>query len=477
MDEERLDSEMTFKTFGMLATFAATVMFTPAHGLPFSPLADAAAMVMVPSEDGSGCARFSVLSAQLIRMEHSTTQRVTAERLDWVFQDNATQFVLNRRRVVPAWNHTLIHEPFSMALGAGRLARITTTALTLTYDPAGDGSFSRTSLTVLITSTKATWAFGADPMTEGQSLLGSIRTLDWVMHGLWEDGHHCCDDTAYPQWLNCTWMDQHPLAWTGCTEDPATTDCSNYCTWGLLGRKGWSVVQDRTASMLGDAPYPNMWPSGLPSPDNQDMYMFAHGIDYRAALADMIAIAGNIPLVPRYTLGVMASGWHKWTSAGIQTRVANYSGAKMPIDTFIFDMDWHQHPDWGSYTWDSQLIPNHTALVAWLHAKGIGVGVNIHDNSGVGSRESQFDAFAHAIGVDPKSIVHNHSSLGFDLLNKTWAVPFMQLVIDQIGVDVLWPDYQFPTIARKPGGEWLYGRNATAGNPNFPDMYGARFST
>lgn len=203
------------------------------------------------------------------------------------------------------------------------------------------------------------------------------------------------------------------------TEDPATTDCSNCCTWGLLGRKGQSAVQDRTASMLGDAPCPDMWPSGLPSPDNQDMYIFAHGADCRAALADMIAIGSNIPLVPRHTLGVVASGWHKWTSAGIQTRVANHSSAKMPIDTFIFDVDWHQHPDWGSHTWDAQLMPSHTALVAWLHAKGIGVGVNIHDDSGVGTRESQFDAFAHATGVDPTAIVRDHSSLGFDLLNKT----------------------------------------------------------
>lgn len=35
----------------------------------------------------------------------------------------------------------------------------------------------------------------------------------------------------------------------------------------------------------------------------QDLYMFGHGRNYRQAMRDYVALAGPIPLLPRYVLG------------------------------------------------------------------------------------------------------------------------------------------------------------------------------
>ena len=35
----------------------------------------------------------------------------------------------------------------------------------------------------------------------------------------------------------------------------------------------------------------------------RDLYLFAHGLDYRAALADYHRLTGPVPLVPRFVLG------------------------------------------------------------------------------------------------------------------------------------------------------------------------------
>ena len=41
----------------------------------------------------------------------------------------------------------------------------------------------------------------------------------------------------------------------------------------------------------------------------QDLYLFGHGRRYTEALADFALVAGRVPLLPRYMLGVMYTRW------------------------------------------------------------------------------------------------------------------------------------------------------------------------
>ena len=60
-------------------------------------------------------------------------------------------------------------------------------------------------------------------------------------------------------------------------------DESLHCTWGLVSRDGWVVVND-TASPALD-PTTGWWNVGM-TKNAVDWYFFGHGHDYRGALTD-----------------------------------------------------------------------------------------------------------------------------------------------------------------------------------------------
>ncbi len=102
----------------------------------------------------SGQARFTVLSARLIRMEYQA---------QGIFEDRPSQVFLLRRQPVPT---------FRVAHEAGELV-IQTDALQLHY--AEGQAFSEASLFIEMLGTPARWRYG---MEQKENLLGTTRTLD-----------------------------------------------------------------------------------------------------------------------------------------------------------------------------------------------------------------------------------------------------------------------------------------------------------
>lgn len=88
-----------------------------------------------------------------------------------------------------------------------------------------------------------------------------------------------------------------------------------------------------------------------------DTYFLGHGPAYTAALADFASIAGHQPVPRRHMLGIC---WSKWGNLLNDTvtrmQVAALAKAQLPVDTYIFDMDWHLEKlpqvTWTGYTWD-----------------------------------------------------------------------------------------------------------------------------
>ena len=73
------------------------------------------------------------------------------------------------------------------------------------------------------------------------------------------------------------------------------------------------------------------------------------------------------------------------TAAETVSQVQSLLAGSWPLDSYIFDMQWHMTPDWGGYAWDqSRYGPsaNVTALLAWLHDLGLTTGMNLHDDDG-----------------------------------------------------------------------------------------------
>ena len=192
-----------------------------------------------------GNARFTVLTDRLLRMEWSS---------DGVFEDQATLAIVNRNLPVPAFSVT--------RKGDGVLIR--TGAVELDYK--GGGKFTEGNLSVHFRMNRkiVTWRPG---MTDPDNLMGTARTLDGC---------------SGPDHIN--------------NNDPMET--------GILSRSGWAVVDEsqRHLFVKEDSDW-GEWVAARPEGERQDLYLFAYGHDYKAALSDFTKVAGRIPLPPKYVFG------------------------------------------------------------------------------------------------------------------------------------------------------------------------------
>lgn len=67
-----------------------------------------------------------------------------------------------------------------------------------------------------------------------------------------------------------------------------------------MSRSGWAVVDDKPNWALTEGA--EWWDSV--NSDDQDLYILAHGHDYKGALKEFSMISGSVPMFPRYALGV-----------------------------------------------------------------------------------------------------------------------------------------------------------------------------
>ena len=91
------------------------------------------------------------------------------------------------------------------------------------------------------------------------------------------------------------------------------------------------------------------------------------------------------------------------------------------------------------------------ALWAYLRAKGLHMGANIHDADGVGPHEAQFRPMAMAMGLAPRSA----KPIPLDLLNATYVRALEDVVlraVERDGMDFWWIDWQ-QGRAGLPGGK------------------------
>ena len=220
----------------LTAFFIGLLGFSSAAYADNDPVANPKAQVV------SGNARFTVLTDRLIRMEWSE---------DGKFEDNATLAIINRNLPVPAFT--------SSKSGDG--VQIKTSAVTLNY--SGGGRFDKENLSVSfkLNGKTVTWYPGKE---DTGNLMGTARTLDGCMG---------------PDKIN--------------NNDPMEL--------GIISRDGWAIVDESSRHIFvkDDSDW-GEWVQARREGDVQDLYIFAYGHDYTAALADFTKVAGKIPLPPKY---------------------------------------------------------------------------------------------------------------------------------------------------------------------------------
>ena len=386
-----------------------------------NPVADPAAVVT------EGNARFTVLTDRLVRMEWAE---------DGQFEDRASLAIVNRNLPVPSFSKSR----------SGKTLTIKTDALTLTYK---GGRFDKDNLEVKfkLNGSTVTWFPGKE--NKG-NLRGTTRTLD---------GSKGFSQISFD-----------------------TTELEE----GILSRDGWTLVDESGRHLLEkDGSDWGEWVTTRPEGDRMDLYLFAYGHDYLAALKDFTRVAGEIPLPPRYVFGYWWSRYWAYTDEELLALADEMRSRGIPADVFIIDMDWHltwpemdrrlgkdefgQSHGWTGYSWNHDLIPDPEGLLTALHGKGFKTALNLHPASGIRPYEDQYDTFVEdylartddydgpkdfvypeggytfAGNTAPTGVAGYRAPVPFRLDQQAWADAYFATVIrpmERQGVDFWWLDWQ-----------------------------------
>ncbi len=261
---------------------------------------------------------------------------------------------------------------------------------------------------------------------------------------------------------------------------------------GLLARDGWHVVDDSARHLLVDEWAATRESVGLD--ENTDWYLFAYGDDYGAALRALAVIAGRVPMPRKYALGAWYSRYWPYTSDEFRGIVDEFEVHGFPLDVLVLDMDWHK-PGWTGWSWNRELLPDAEDLVAWLHARGLAVTLNLHPADGVGPHEDRYAEFMRAIGRVPDG-----TTVPFDAgdrrymralfekvhapLERSSALHPTSDIARPTSIDFWWVDWQQGRIVRSIPGltnlRWLnhlyFQHTSRAATPADPGQRGLSFS-
>ena len=240
-----------------------------------------------------------------------------------------------------------------------------------------------------------------------------------------------------------------------------TVDGSVRLEPGLLSRDGWVVVDDSKTLLFDE--YGWLTPRD-PDSTRVDLYFFGHGRDYKAALADFRAVAGPVPLLPRWALGNWWSRYWDYTDAELRKLILDFEAHAVPLSVCIIDMDWHitdtgnDSSGWTGYTWNRDLFPDPDATLEFIHQHGLKTALNLHPADGVWPHEDAYAAFAEQMGQDPEA----GEPVRFDLADPKFARGYFELLHhpeEARGVDFWWIDWQQGILSKMPGLDPLWWLN------------------
>lgn len=337
--------------------------------------------------------RFTILTDSLIRMEYNK---------NGVFEDRATQTVVNRNFEVPE---------FSVCKKNGIL-KIKTKGLLLSYT---GGEFTQNSLSVAFRGIngafKKAWYFGDTSWNLG----GTARTLDGVNEGC-------------------------PL------ED------------GIMSRRNMAVLDDSRSLILAEDGWVDV------RDDNSvDVYIFGYRDRYFDALKAYYKLTGYTPLIPRYALGNWWSRYYKYTQEEYQNLINKFKENEIPFSVAVMDMDWHYTEidseygsGWTGFSWNKDLFPNHRKFLDFLHNEGMEVTLNLHPAEGISSFEDNYKEAAQKLNIE------SGDTIEFDIADPKFVETYFENILSPLekeGVSFWWMDWQQGNTSRIKGLDPLWMLN------------------
>lgn len=248
---------------------------------------------------------------------------------------------------------------------------------------------------------------------------------------------------------------------------------------GLVSTEGVALLDDSKSLILNK--------DGTISPRaciGKDLYYFAYDKDYRGAIRDFFRLTGNVPLVPRYSLGNWWSRYKAYTQDEYVTLMKRFLKEQIPISVATIDMDWHwvdvvekfgdkakydkkkvmnieerySSQGWTGYSWNTDLFPDYRGMLRWLQEQNFKVTVNVHPAQGVRFYEDMYEDMARAMGVDPRT----EEQIQFDISDPKYMEAYFKYLhhpYEDEGVDFWWIDWQQGKKSKIKGLDPLWALN------------------
>lgn len=242
---------------------------------------------------------------------------------------------------------------------------------------------------------------------------------------------------------------------------------------GVCSKTGVAVYDDKKSLILGE--------DGMVKerrPEQTDLYVFAYGYDYEAAVKAVYLICGKVPMVPRYALGNWWSRYHKYTDKEYLHLLDDFKNSGVPLSVATIDMDWHysdnvvkiknvpqeylkdeaymgvegvpcsddpleveRRSGWTGYSWNKNYFPDYKAFLNDIKKRGLKITLNLHPASGVRYWEDQYPEFCKAMGVDPAT----KKCVQFDFTDSNYINNYFKILhkpYENDGVEFWWIDWQ-----------------------------------
>ncbi|MBQ9746323.1 MAG: alpha-xylosidase [Clostridia bacterium] len=214
--------------------------------------------------------------------------------------------------------------------------------------------------------------------------------------------------------------------------------------------------------------------------DELDIYVFAYGNDYRAAVRAFYMICGKTPKLPRYALGNWWSRYYAYTERQYLNVLDRMEERDIPVTVATVDMDWHWNTQnigekpgiedkmplekrggemgnyyggssgWTGYSWNTNLFPDYKAFLKKLHDRGCAVTLNLHPATGVRWFEDMYEEMAREMGIDPAT----ERKVDLDFTDDRWINAYFKILhkpYEHDGVDFWWIDWQQGPRAKAAG--------------------------
>jgi len=171
---------------------------------------------------------------------------------------------------------------------------------------------------------------------------------------------------------------------------------------GLISRNGYFLLNDSTGAVLdSDALYPHDdFPIERDTAGRRDLYFFAYGSDYKAALQDYRLLSGAIPLPDPHIFGIVFSRWPAFGEEESHNIIERFKQEGMPLSTLVLDLEWHV-PDFSHWDWNPETYPDPQRFLEWAHSNKLRVMINVHPQI-IFSTDSHFEPFVKASGTQKK---------------------------------------------------------------------------